>query len=157
MTMTPSWVARVPASLMSRIATSFGRLGEPRASNRSSTALATLLTFCPPGPEERTKLSTISLSSMRRSPTFMPLPPVPHVDEPASDRGCCGHRGRYEMGAAFVALAALEIAVRGRGAALAGAKLVGVHRQAHRAAWLAPLEAGGEENPVQAFGLGLGL
>ena len=40
---------------MSRIATSFGRLGLRRASNRSSTALATLLTFCPPGPEERTK------------------------------------------------------------------------------------------------------
>src|SRR5271165_3586105 len=56
---------------MSRTATSFGRLGERRASKRSSTALATLLTFCPPGPEERTNVSTISLSSMRRSPTFM--------------------------------------------------------------------------------------
>jgi glyoxylase-like metal-dependent hydrolase (beta-lactamase superfamily II) len=71
MTITPSWVARAPASLTSRIATSFGRLGEPRASNRSSTALATLLTFWPPGPEERTKVSTISVSSMTRSPAFM--------------------------------------------------------------------------------------
>src|SRR5208282_719606 len=59
------------ASLISRAATSSGRLGERRASKRSSTALATLLTFCPPGPDERTKFSTISLSSMRRPPTFM--------------------------------------------------------------------------------------
>src|SRR5271154_4661036 len=105
---------------MSRIATSFGRLGDPRASNRSSTALATLLTFCPPGPEERTKLSTISLSSTKRSPIFMPLPPLPHVDESPRDRGGGGHRGSDEVGAAAIALAALEIAVRGRSAALAG-------------------------------------
>ena len=59
------------------------------------------------------------------------------------------------MGAALVALAALEIAVRGRGAALARRELVGVHRQAHRAARLAPFEAGGEEDLVEAFGLGL--
>ena len=35
MTITPSWVARAPASLMSRVATSSGRLGLRRASNRS--------------------------------------------------------------------------------------------------------------------------
>src|SRR5271163_2713013 len=111
MTITPSWVARAPASLISRIATSSGRLGDPRASNRSSTALATLLTFCPPGPDARTKLSTISLSSTSRSPTFMLLPPLPHVDETAGDRGGGGHGGRDQVGAAAIALAALEIAV----------------------------------------------
>src|ERR1700727_3080649 len=142
---------------MSRIATSFGRLGEPRASNRSSTALATLLTFCPPGPEERTKLSTISPSSMSRSPTFMSLSPVADVDEAPRDRGGGGHGGRHEMGAASIALAALEIAVRGRGATLARLELVGVHGEAHRAAGLAPLEASGEEDLVETLSLGLRL
>lgn len=63
-TMTPSWVSRLPASFISRIATSLGSDGERRASKRSCTALDTLLTFCPPGPEARTKLSSISLSSI---------------------------------------------------------------------------------------------
>src|SRR5271154_4390288 len=108
---TPSWVARAPASLISRTATSLGRLGELRASNLSSTALATLLTFCPPGPDERTKLSTISLSSIRRSPTFMDLPPLPHVDEPARDRGRRRHGRRDEVSSASIALAALKVPV----------------------------------------------
>ena len=38
-----------------------------------------------------------------------------------------------------------------------GRELVGVHRQAHRAPGLAPLEAGGGEHLVEALGLGLGL
>jgi hypothetical protein len=33
-------------------------------SKRNSTAVATLLTFCPPGPAERTKRSTSSSSGM---------------------------------------------------------------------------------------------
>ena len=40
------------------------------------------------------------------------------------------------------ALPALEVAIRGRGAALARLEPVGVHAEAHRAARLAPLEAG---------------
>ncbi len=64
MTMTPSCVSRPPASFISRIATSLGSDGERRASKRNCTALDTLLTFCPPGPEARTKLSSISLSSI---------------------------------------------------------------------------------------------
>ena len=40
---------------------------------------------------------------------------------------------------------------------LAGLELVGVHGQAHRAARLAPVEAGGPEHEVEALGLGLGL
>ena len=40
---------------------------------------------------------------------------------------------------------------------LAGRELVGVHRQAHRAARLAPLEPGGGEDLVEPLGLGRGL
>jgi hypothetical protein len=40
------------------------RFGEPRASKRICTAVASLLTFWPPGPEARTKRSSISLSSI---------------------------------------------------------------------------------------------
>ena len=38
---------------------------------------------------------------------------------------------------------------------LATAELVRVHRQAHGAAWLAPLEASRDEDLVQPFSLGL--
>ena len=55
------------------------------------------------------------------------------------------------------ALAPLEIAVRGRGAALARAELIRVHAEAHRAAGLAPFEAGLLEDPVEPLGLGLRL
>jgi hypothetical protein len=41
-----------------------GRLGEAMALNRSWTAVESLLTFCPPGPGERMKLSSSSLSSI---------------------------------------------------------------------------------------------
>jgi len=64
MMMTPSCVRRLPASFMRRMATSFGREGERRASKRSCTALAVLLTCWPPGPEARIALSSISLSSI---------------------------------------------------------------------------------------------
>ena len=40
---------------------------------------------------------------------------------------------------------------------LAWSQLVGVHREAHRATGLAPFESGGDEDPVEAFGLGLVL
>src|SRR6185503_8066185 len=62
-----------------------------------------------------------------------------------------GHGRAHQMRARAAALAALEIAVRGGGAALAVADLVGVHREAHRAARLAPLEAGLDEHTVEAF------
>jgi hypothetical protein len=59
------------------------------------------------------------------------------------------------MGAALVALAALEIAIGGRSAALTRLGPVGIHRKAHRATRFAPVEAGRDEDLVQAFGLGL--
>src|SRR3984957_13330008 len=90
-----------------------------------------------------------------RRPGMTVLLPFPHVDEMPRDRRGGRHGRRDQVGAALVALAPLEIAVRGRGAAFAGIELVGIHREAHRAAGLAPLEAGFDEDLVEAFGFGL--
>ena len=66
------------------------------------------------------------------------------------------HGGAHqERAARRAALAAFEVAVAGRGADFAADQLVGVHGQAHRAAGAAPFEAGGGEDLVEAFGLGL--
>ena len=86
-----------------------------------------------------------------------PSPHIPHIDEPASNRGRCCHRGRHEMRAALISLATLEIAVGGGGAALAGLQLVGVHAEAHGATGLAPFEAGGLEDFIEAFSFRLRL
>src|SRR5690606_20785203 len=80
-----------------------------------------------------------------------------YIDKMAGHRRCRGHRRAHQVGAATGALAALEIAVGGGRAMLAAAQLVRVHRQAHRAARLAPLEAGFDEHLVQALGFGLRL
>src|SRR5437764_13145800 len=61
---TPSRVRRRPASRSSRARTSSGSRGERRTSKRNCTALASLLTFCPPGPEARMKCSSTSSSPM---------------------------------------------------------------------------------------------
>src|SRR5688500_4417992 len=71
------------------------------------------------------------------------------------DRRGGGHGGGDEVRAAAFALAALEVAVAGAGAARARFELVGVHRQAHRAAGFAPLEARVLEDAVEALLLGL--
>ena len=55
------------------------------------------------------------------------------------------------------ALAPFEVAVAGGGTALARLQAVSVHGQAHRAAGLAPLEAGGLEDFVQTLSLSLGF
>src|SRR6185437_13744036 len=62
---------------------------------------------------------------------------------------------RNQVGAALETLTALEIAVRGRGAALLRLQLVRVHGKAHRAARLAPIKARLDEDLVEAFGLRL--
>src|SRR4051812_50167488 len=59
------------------------------------------------------------------------------------------------MRAPALALPALEVAVRRRGAALPRRELVGVHAQAHRAAGVAPLGPEVDEDLVQPLGLGL--
>ena len=61
------------------------------------------------------------------------------------------------MGASTEALTALEVAVRGGGAALARLQLVRVHGQAHGAARLPPFKARLDEDLVETFRLGLGL
>src|SRR5436305_6580467 len=61
---TPSCVARLPANARRRCRTSAGSEREWPASKRSWTALETLLTFWPPGPEPRTKVSVSSESGM---------------------------------------------------------------------------------------------
>jgi hypothetical protein len=51
-----------PAIFFRRALTSGVSDGDRAASNRNSTAVETLLTFCPPGPEARIKLSLSSQS-----------------------------------------------------------------------------------------------
>src|ERR1700721_4086241 len=83
------------------------------------------------------------------------LLPLPDVDKMPGDRGGRGHGRRDQMGTALETLPSLEIAVRGRGAAFFRRQLVGVHREAHRAARFAPCEAGLDEDLVEAFGFRL--
>src|SRR5215469_14590320 len=75
--------------------------------------------------------------------------PGADVGEVAGDGGGGGHLRADEVGASTAALASLEVAVGGRGAALAGLQDVGVHGEAHGAAGLAPLKAGGLEDGVE--------
>src|SRR6185436_15137586 len=90
-------------------------------------------------------------------PTDLPLKTVigsileipPGVGDLAFDRGRGGRERAGEQRAAALPLPALEVAVRGRHAVLAGLELVAVHRQAHGAAGLAPLAAGLLEDRVQ--------
>ena len=85
------------------------------------------------------------------------LAPGADVDEAALDGGGGGHLRGDEVGAPAAALAPLEVAVRGRGAALAGRERVRVHAEAHRAAGDAPVEPGRLEDLVEALPLGLGF
>src|SRR5438046_303426 len=61
------------------------------------------------------------------------------------------------MRAPTASLAALEVAVGGRGAALARLEDVGIHSQAHRAAGGAPVKAGVAKDAIEALGLRLSL
>src|SRR5437899_1271238 len=79
------------------------------------------------------------------------------VDKMAGDGGGGGHYRADEVRAAVLALAALEIAIAGAGAAFVGRQDVGVHADAHAAARVAPLEAGRGENFIEAFFFGLRL
>jgi hypothetical protein len=58
----PSSVIRSPANDFKRILTGSDSEGEARALNRSWTAVETLLTFCPPGPEALINSSLSSFS-----------------------------------------------------------------------------------------------
>src|SRR5258706_14145817 len=70
---------------------------------------------------------------------------------------CSGHRRADQMCAAARALTALEVAIRGRSTAFPCPESIIVHAEAHRAAGLAPFEAGRGENAVEPLTLGLCL
>jgi hypothetical protein len=61
---TPSCVARFPANARRRCRTSAGSEGDCRISKRNCTAVETLLTFWPPGPDARTKVNVSSESGI---------------------------------------------------------------------------------------------
>ena len=67
------------------------------------------------------------------------------------DGGRDGHSRRDEMCAASGPLAAFEITIAGRGAALSWLKDVGIHRQTHTAPGFTPLESRFFEQAVQPF------
>src|SRR5437762_3530766 len=75
---------RVAATVARRSLIRWGRL-ERATSNRNSTAVATLFTFCPPGPDALTNRSSISFSLSRISPVtriieeFGPLAGSPNL------------------------------------------------------------------------------
>src|SRR2546430_1644054 len=79
------------------------------------------------------------------------------VGEAARHRGGGRHRRRHQVRARALALTSFEVAIRGGGHALALARGLAVHPHAHRAARLAPLEAGRDEDAVEPFGLGRAL
>src|SRR3954469_3095390 len=106
-------------------------------------------------------VSTSERSSTETGPLIfvtgsMSVPP-PDVDEVALDRRGRGHLRRDEVRSPTAPLAALEVAVARRGAALAGRERVRVHPEAHRAAGAAPVEPRGAEDLVEALLLGLRL
>src|SRR5450631_2627300 len=71
-------------------------------------------------------------------------------DHPGEGR-CGGRQGRGQEGPAALALATLEVPIRGADRVLAGGQLVAVHGDAHRTARLAPLGAGRPEDLVEAL------
>src|ERR1700738_4824051 len=80
-----------------------------------------------------------------------------NVDEVTRDARCGRHRGADQMRASSGALSSLEVAVGRRRATLARLEPVVVHRQTHRAAGFAPLEARGGEDAIESFALSLRL
>src|SRR5690606_24636413 len=107
-TISPFAVMRVPASCLRRWNTG-GARRRAKTSSRSCTAVATLLTFCPPGPEAAMKLSS-AMASARATRSSIGK----------SERGEVGREGRG-----------------GRHGRLAGAGNVQTHRVEHRARSLA--------------------
>src|SRR5260370_40786067 len=84
-------------------------------------------------------------------------PEFPHVADRARERRRGRHGRACEMRARARSLPADEIAVRGRDRALAARHRLAIGGEAHRAAGIAPREAGRGEDAVEAFGLGLAL
>ena len=108
-------------------------------------------------------IRSVSMSSPR-SATALPVivmsasgrrQQAPHVDHFAGHRRRGHHRRAHQQRAAGrAALPALEVAVRRGRADLAALEPIRVHREAHRAAGLPPLEPRLPEDLVQALALG---
>src|SRR5512146_2606321 len=101
-------------------------------------------------------IGTAMAVSLTNGSTESPLTQhLAHVDETAGHGGGRRHRPADQVRAHAAALAADEVAIRGRGDALARRAGVAVDADAHRAARLAPVEAGLAEDLVEALRLGL--
>src|SRR5215216_228394 len=83
--------------------------------------------------------------------------PISNIDEVTSDGRGRRHRWTHQVRSTTLALTALEITIRGAGAALARLQDVGVHAQAHAAARLPPLEARFGKDAIEALLLGSDL
>src|SRR5580704_16136181 len=112
----------------------------------------------------RDLLETICSKSLKQGPSTPlrsgrgdDLLKLPHISDGALDRRGRGHRRAGEMGARAGALAADEVAVGGRHAALARWHPLAIGGDAHRAAGLAPFEAGLAEHAVESLGFGFAL
>src|SRR5262249_55527721 len=106
-------------------------------------------------------VSTSARSSTATRPSITSIAsisaPVPDVDEVAFDRRRRRHLRADQVRSPTGTLAALEVAVGGGGAALSRLENVRIHPEAGRAARLAPLEAGGAKDLIEALLFGLGL
>src|SRR5579862_6418440 len=83
--------------------------------------------------------------------------PFADVDEMPCNRRRRRHRRTDQVCAATLALTPFEVAIRGAGASLSRLEHVGIHREAHAASRLAPLEAGFSEYFVEPETFRLGL
>src|SRR5213594_3530126 len=88
---------------------------------------------------------------------MVPSVEFPNVDQMTGDGGRGRHRRTDEVGAAATSLPSLEVPVAGRGAPFARPKDVRIHAEAHRAAGVAPLEAGFAKQRIETLRLGLPL
>src|SRR5579884_2829375 len=77
---------------------------------------------------------------------MVPCLQLPNIDEMSVDGCRCGHCRADEVRAPAASLAALKIAVAGRGAAFALGEAVAVHGDTHAAPGLAPLKPGFTED-----------
>ena len=80
----------------------------------------------------------------------------PVVGKVASDSGGGRHLRADEMCSPVLSLASFKVSVRGRGAALEGGQLVGVHADAHGAPRLTPLETGLDKDGMESLLFRLG-
>src|SRR6516225_3521586 len=79
---------------------------------------------------------------------------LPNIDKMTGNSSGSSHGGTDQVRASTSSLPSLKVAVAGRGAALPLGELIPVHRNAHAASCLAPLEARLAEDIGQALFFG---